>query len=213
MCTWAALQFSQFWRPSAWADHFRAYTPWDRMLLACNPLPGHVLIEPFRFCFLGGLYVSYAIDQGAPLRQRLMGVFGFLVVMGKITAMNAIAAWRRNLKVRDRHVSSNMPALFAHLRQLAAAGCIIQDHISKSSSQPVSELCKASCGLALVHAMHDHGQITNSLMMRLEAAYFTCTKLDKQVLLRHLENKTLIEKVDTIEDMMELYPYTIRSSR
>ena len=152
------------------------------MLLGpCDPVPSHNLFHPFTFCFSCVLFFSFAADQGAPAWHRAMGVLGLLLATGNTAAITTITSLRRNLKVKHWKVSSNMPTLFAHLRQLEAAGRIIQVHIPQSRIQPETRPGKASSSLALMHAMKHYAQITAHLMRRLQAAYLTCTKLDKQM--------------------------------
>lgn len=172
-------------------------------------VPSHVLVDPLKLC-CGSTLAFTAF----PSIQAWMVPFACLAVWLWIrdnTTVNYNRALKRNLTVKKRDVSSNMPTLLAHVRQLAAAGRIIQDHIYESRNQPAaSPAASVSSSLALMHALKHHAAITRHLLMRLKAACLTCMQPRRgtaETWERRVDADISNGNVDSIETLMETRPY------
>ena len=147
-----AVQMSQFWRPSAWADHLHAYNTWDHMLLGPCVLwiPSHVFIDPWRLCFMGVAAFSLGFGSGYAV---VTAVTGLACMIFNMSSRDIEAALKRNTMLNDPNISTNMPSLIHHLRQLAAAYGIIERHALQGSPQPAkNSSLSTSSSLTLMHA-------------------------------------------------------------
>ncbi len=153
-----------------------AYTPWSRLLLGRNGID-HLLFKPDTM-FLTGLFVipffwSHVINPWL----RLLFVAFNLAAVHMTWAMRIEAALYHNLTPNDKTVSTNMPTLFTHLRQLEAAGGLIRFHVLQTPKQPASaNHAGLPSNLALMHAMKQHSMIMANLQARLLDAYERCCR-------------------------------------
>ena len=111
-----------------------------------------------------------------------LGVWMLLVLFGLIS----IAEYRRyadrtkgalkcNLTAKDQRISTNIPMLFAHLRQLEAAGQVLKQNALQSCAQSRVFYTGKVSSLALMHALSSHAKITGNLAARLWRALLKCT--------------------------------------
>ncbi|KAK9827880.1 hypothetical protein WJX74_007527 [Apatococcus lobatus] len=164
---------SQFWRPSAWADYIHAYSPFDRALLepADFYIPGHVLVDPYRFFFSMVAGMSFVLDPACTLWFRVAILGGMASMLHNSISSRIHAALKRNLTVKQHEISTNMPNLIHHLRQLVTAYGIIQEHILRTSTEPDA---RATSSIALMHATGIYHSVRWNLLKRLTAAARTC---------------------------------------
>lgn len=174
----------------------------------------HILVDPLKISVGSGLFLTTAFSLTTEAWTRVAAFGGVLFWIYDNTFVNYKGALRRNLAIRDRKVSSNMPTLMAHLRQLAAAGQIIQQHCADSRTQPAGSAdASVSSSLALMHALKHHDNITHHLQMRLKAACLACIRQSrrnaqaKESLECQLDDDIANGRVDSIEDLMGTVPY------
>lgn len=152
-----------------------AYAPKDRMLLGpvqWKFLPTHVLFDYDKFAKIGGILAANFMSPYIGHRVEMCTCVVVALLFMLIAHTNVMRARRRNTTSRQPHVSKNMPMLFAHLRQLEAAGLIIQAHVSRSPARPATPaVASLSSSLALMHALKSQAQIKQFLNMRLNAAF------------------------------------------
>ena len=95
----------------------------------------------------------------------------------KMSSRDIEAALKRNTTLKVPNISTNMPTLIHHLRQLVAAYSIIERHALQGSHQPArSSSLSTSSSLALMHAAESCRLIQWNLFKRLFAAVVLCMK-------------------------------------
>lgn len=215
------MQMSQFWRPSAWADYLHAYNTFDRMLLEPGVLytPGHVLIDPHRLCFTSVMIFSVGFGSGNGIWMCILSIVGWFCMMGTTISSRVLAALKRNTTVKKPDVSTNMPTLIHHLRQLVAASGIIQEHTLRGSTQPAKITGDhISSSIALMHASDSYHQVLKNLIVRLAAALHACCQkysvdistlqnlpAEPDILLSGREAWNSL--IDDMEKCLETFPY------
>ncbi len=170
----SGMQMRQFWRPSAWADYLHAYTPTNRLLLS-KDRHSHLLFSPVRFILLELPSIGWISYEGLGSRSGWLSLLLFVVMWCSVYLDRLQAAMKRNLTPDDKTLSTNMPTLFAHLRQLEAAGCVIKSYIAHDRG-PILQANAASMysNLALMQATRHLSIITANLEARLVSAYNKC---------------------------------------
>ncbi len=168
------MQMSKFWRPSAWADYVHAYTPRHRSLFG-RYYVNHLCFSPLIVvtCELPllGLVISYGLGNW----RGWLSLVAFILLKCILHQLRLEKFLRCNLAPDDKSISTNMPTLFTHLRQLETAGHIIRSHVSHSISQNrQANAASVSSNLALMQAMRHHSHITTNLEARLVSAYARC---------------------------------------
>lgn len=102
--------------------------------------------------------------------------------------------------------------LFIHLRQLEAAGRIIQHNVSQSDTQSAAAAdASLPSRLALMHAMNNQAKVKQFLIMRLEAAVAARIK-DRGVRAQYMHCKMQAEGLDRWLDCIEAFMKTFPCS-
>ncbi len=173
----SGMQMHQFWRPSAWADYLHAYTPTNRLLLSKHRV-SHLLFSPHRFIIfeLPGIAIIVSYGLGSWTSRLFFAVF--LYMWRAVYLSRLRSAMKRNLTPDNKELSTNMPTLFTHLRQLQAAGHVIKSSIAhgkgSSNSSLQADAASMSSNVALMQATRHLSIITANLEARLESAYNKC---------------------------------------
>ncbi len=168
------MQLYQFWRPSAWADYLHAYTPTNRLLLSGNS-HHHLLFSPSRFLFFQVVAIGLIANDGLSSWRGWLSLALLLIYWFKVYQNRLQAAMKRNLTPDNKALSTNMPTLFTHLRQLEAAGRVIKSFIANGAGSGLqADAASTSSNLALMQATRHLSIITANLEARLVSAYNKC---------------------------------------
>lgn len=213
----SAVQMSQYWRPSAWADYFHAYSGMDRMLMDASfqNIPDPIFVDPAKLALIGfQLYLAFGEVGGV----KLGGVWKVVsvtaaVCYGAVTAFTAFhETFRRNLAVSNTDAPSSTQRLLRHLCQLEAAFVVIQESARQRTAQagPLSSASFSSgtaSGLVLVHVGHKYALIKSRLMARLDAACLTCMKKRRVPMPPQAAMDKFKTIIDAKESLIRTNPY------
>ena len=213
----SAVQMSQFWRPSAWADYFHAYSCMDRKLMDASfqNIPDPNFVDPAKVSMISvQLYLAFGDVGGVKLGSiwKVVSVTTALCYAAATTLTAYRDTFRRNLAVGNTDATSGKQRLLRHLRQLDAAFVVIQESARQRTAQagPLSSASSTSgtaSGLVLMHVGHKYALIKSRLMARLDAACLTCMKKRRVPMPPQAAMDKFKTIIDAKESLIRTNPY------